>query len=151
MTNPRVCGQPERAVDTVASANTETTRRGTCLDLAVLFAGLFLGAELLPLLIVFEDHAVVAVSQTRGRRDIHAPSRRERSYFEAGTLTDHSQLVDLVETSGQLVLECTGASFAEGLSADWPEGQKRQAGFMSFDRALKSGMAQLEARATTRS
>ena len=50
---------------------------GTCLDLALFFAGLCLGNELLPLVVVLDGHALVAVSLVDGRRDAGNPRRRD--------------------------------------------------------------------------
>jgi hypothetical protein len=55
---------------------------GTCLDLATLFCGLCLGNELLPVLIVLEGHALVAVSLNHGLRKWNDDYSRE----EMGTL-----------------------------------------------------------------
>ena len=48
---------------------------GTCLDLALLFAGAALGNELLPIVVVLQDHAVVAISLEFGRRESDAYRR----------------------------------------------------------------------------
>src|SRR5213080_3724576 len=45
----------------------EAPREGTCLDLATLFCSVCFGNELLPLLIMTEDHALAAISLTHGR------------------------------------------------------------------------------------
>src|SRR5258705_3939914 len=64
----------------------------TCLDLALLFAGLCLGNELLPLVVVLNGHALVAVSLVNGSRDPDNPGRRDPDrdgpWVEEGLLKD---------------------------------------------------------------
>src|SRR5882672_9561934 len=50
-------------------------RSGTCLDLAVVYAGLLSDAELLPILVILEGHALVAVSTTHFLSNWNAAGR----------------------------------------------------------------------------
>jgi hypothetical protein len=52
--------QPIRTIDTILSE-----KRGTCLDLSLLFCAVCLAHDLAPLLIVLEGHAFVAVATGR--------------------------------------------------------------------------------------
>ena len=58
----------------------------TCLDLALLFAGAALGKELLPLVVVLDGHALVAMSLTTERR-----ARRQRCSSQSGRRLDRER------------------------------------------------------------
>jgi hypothetical protein len=118
---------------------------GTCLDLAVLFCGLCLGNELLPLLIVLENHALVAVSLTHDLQEWGALDRQERDFFRDGEpLTDADQLHELIDSDTYLALECTGFAQSESLSESKTEGVGRVNGFLPFERAVAAGREQLD-------
>lgn len=123
----------------------DTPGEGTCLDLAILFCGLCLGNELLPLLIVLENHALVAVSLTHGLQGWDAPDRRETELFRnEKPLTDIEQLRELIDSDIYLALECTGFAQSESLSESETEGAGRINGFLPFDRAVAAGREQLD-------
>jgi hypothetical protein len=118
-------------------------KEGTCLDLALLFCGVCLGYELLPLVILIEGHALAAVSlnydvRTRG------PLYQERRYFNDGLITDAEALRQLVAGSAYLAVECTGFGETQRLPESLPEGVGRNfKGLLSFDRAVAAGTEQL--------
>ena len=120
---------------------------GTCLDLALLFAGLCLGNELLPLVVVLDGHAFVAVSLVRGRRDAGAPGRRDPDqdgpWVAEGLLSSGDTLRELVARGDYLPIECTGFSRSEGVMGTGPEGRGRVGGQMTFARAIEAGHEQL--------
>lgn len=123
----------------------DTPSEGTCLDLAVLFCGICLGKELLPLLIVLENHALVAVSLTHSLQEWDAYDRQERDFFRDGEpLTDADQLRELIDSDTYLALECTGFAQSESLSESEIEGVGRINGFLPFDRAVAAGREQLD-------
>lgn len=116
-------------------------KQGTCLDLALLFCGLCLGHELLPVLVVLEGHAFVLVSLRHGLRDWDAYTREEfGSLFRKIKCADANPLRELVARGSYVAVECTGFAASGALAADTPEGAGRQEdGTLSFDRALAAG------------
>jgi hypothetical protein len=121
-------------------------REGTCLDLAALYCGLCLAYELLPILIVTEDHAFAAVSLTHGVRDWNR-YRPGRELFAAGPLTDAQALRDLIDEESFLAVECTGFAHSDRLGqkiSDRPEAQQRSGGVLTFDQAVQAGRLQLD-------
>lgn len=121
-------------------------REGTCLDLAVLYCGLCLANELLPILIVIEGHALAAVSLTHGVRDWNG-YRPGRELFAVGPLTDVQALRDLIEEESFLAVECTGFAHSDQLGqkiGDKPEAQHRAGGMLTFDQAIQAGRLQLD-------
>jgi hypothetical protein len=86
---------------------------GTCLDLAILFCGLCLGNELLPVLIVLEGHALVAVSLNHGQRKWNDDySREEWELFSHRPLEDSKELKRLIDDEAYLAIECTGFAYS---------------------------------------
>ncbi len=123
----------------------EAPREGTCLDLAVLFCGLCLGNELLPVLVVTEGHAFAAVSLTHGLRDWNALDRHERELFQAGPMTDPGPLRELVDGGAYITVECTGFAQSKVLPVGVPEAAGRtDPGVLSFERAAAAGREQLD-------
>lgn len=124
---------------------------GTCLDLALLFAGLALGKGLLPLLVVLQGHALVAVSLQRTRAQAadfgRSSPQQDGPWVEEGLLHDGATLRHLVDTGQYLLLECTGFAASTALPPGLPEGQGRDplSARMPFDAALAAGRAQLDA------
>jgi NACHT domain len=119
-------------------------RRGTCLDLAVLFAGLCLNYELLPLVIVLEGHALVAISRNFGPAQWKDLRRKERKYFKEGVLNNQEVLGSLVANGSYLPVECTGFARSRVLPSSQPEGRGRDMqGLLPFDRAKAAGEEQL--------
>ncbi len=119
----------------------------TCLDLALLLAGLCLGNELLPLVLVLDGHALVAISLVRDRRDAGLPGRldedQDGAWAAEGLLTDAPTLRRLIARGDYLLVECTGFAQGELISPDLPEGKGRTAGRLLFPRALEAGAEQL--------
>jgi hypothetical protein len=122
----------------------EPPGEGTCLDLAVLFCGLCLGNDLLPLLVVLDGHALAAVSLSQGRSEWESYGRKERASFEKGLLKDAAVLQQLAEDQVYLFVECTGFAESSSLDSRFPEGQARTNGLLSFEKAVIAGKAQLE-------
>lgn len=121
-------------------------RQGTCLDLALLVAGLCMHYELLPLIVALKGHALVAVSRNLYHRDAGGSRREELRFFEHGMLPEGQleALRELVDTGEYMALECTGFAFARNLSEQVPEGAGRFSGRMPFERALDAGREQLD-------
>jgi hypothetical protein len=119
----------------------------TCLDLALLFAGVCLGNELLPLVVVLKGHALAAVSLVIGRRDASLPGRRDSErdgpWVDDGLLRNGDTLQRLVNRGDYLPIECTGFARSEQISATLPEGKGRVSGLMTFARAVEAGYEQL--------
>ncbi|MCC0178737.1 hypothetical protein I4641_17335 [Waterburya agarophytonicola K14] len=122
---------------------------GTCLDLAVLFCGICLACDLLPLLIILEGHALAAVSMLHQRKEWKNSTDEEREkarkLFQDKPLDNHEQLQELISSGDFLPIECTGfvSSFST-LSENMPEGIGRtEQGFLSFERAIEAGKEQL--------
>jgi hypothetical protein len=61
-----------------------TQGKGTCLDLAILFCAICWYYDLLPILILIEGHALVAVSLTHSLRDWENEERRGQQLFWKG-------------------------------------------------------------------
>ena len=139
--HPSAAIQPIRTSEEIL----ESPREGTCLDLAVLFCGLCLGNELLPVLVVIEGHALAAVSLTHGLREWDALDRQERELFEYEPLTDPDRLRELIDNGTYLAIECTGFASSRCLPGTVPEGVGREAdGLLPFDRAITAGREQLD-------
>jgi hypothetical protein len=120
----------------------EESGKGTCLDLALLFAGECLGRGLLAVVIVVRGHALVAVAS---EYDLRASVKPERNAFQKGIITDLETLQRLIEDQGFVPVECTG--FVK--STKNPEGvfagiARNADGFLEFDDAVKVGRKQLE-------
>ena len=130
--------QPIRTIDTILSE-----KRGTCLDLSLLFCAVCLAHDLAPLLIVLEGHAFVAVATGRTLQQPHGEGMLA---FERGMLTSFDALRDQVPRL-YLPVECTGFAAGAGLSREYPEGRgrERRDGCMSFDRAVRAGEEYLNA------
>jgi hypothetical protein len=112
--------------------------QGTCLDLAVLFCGMCLRYELIPLLIVSGNHAWVAVSLTHWLHECKASDREGKKLFKDGLLTDKekvAELCNLVEDEeAYIAIECTGftqGSFSKSFDEAEQEGLKRLRNFSS--------------------
>lgn len=124
--------QPIRTIDTILAE-----KRGACLDLSLLFCAVCLAHDLVPLLIVLEGHAFVAVSI---ERTLQQPHGEGLLAFAQGLLTDVERLRDQVPRL-YLPVECTGFAAGAGLDREYPEGRgrERRDGCMSFDRAVRAG------------
>jgi hypothetical protein len=130
--------QPIRTIDTILSE-----KRGTCLDLSLLFCAVCLAHDLAPLLIVLEGHAFVAVATGR---TLQQPHGEGMPAFERGMLASFDALRDQVPRL-YLPVECTGFAAGASLSREYPEGRgrERRDGCMSFDRAVRVGEEYLNA------
>jgi len=121
---------------------------GTCLDLALLFCGICLGYDLLPLLIIIEGHAFAAVSLNH-KRDEWNSYGRERHLFNKQELFQGEQnlqkLRKLIDDDGYIAIECTGFARTQSFRGSQPEKVGRtEAGFLTFERAIEAGREQLE-------
>lgn len=116
--------------------------RGTCLDLAVLFAALCLDNDLLSLIVTVEGHALAGVALGRTRQN---PGRAPKALaWDRGLLDDVDVLRELAGDAVALV-ECTGLARSRSLDAAFPEGRGREAsGAMSFERACAAGGEQAD-------
>jgi len=122
-------------------------REGTCLDLAVLFCGLCLTYELLPLLIVMDGHALAAVSLNRGIRNRDDYDRPELDLFVDGPMENVDALRELIRNGSYLAVECTGFAHSESLGQQFrgvPEAEQRSGGVLTFAQAVKAGQEQLD-------
>jgi hypothetical protein len=120
-------------------------KRGTCLDLATLFAALCLDNNLIPILIVLDNHALVGISSTHYLPEWNSPERPCRLAFDQ-PVTDCALLQTLIHSEALSVVECTGFARSEVLAvphAGLPETMHRSIEGMSFERALAAGAEQL--------
>jgi hypothetical protein len=139
---------PDLAVQEIRDPLTmlDGSGNGTCLDLALLYAGAALGNELLPLVVLLKGHALVAVSTTCGQREFNAPIRKtdEGDWVAQGLLYDPNTLKRLVDEGEYFLIECTGFAASGVLLPTVPEGIGRVDGLLSFDRAVTAGREQLD-------
>ncbi len=120
--------------------------QGTCLDLALLAAGVCLHYDLLPLLILIKGHALIAVSRLQYQRDLTFQSREELRAFSTGLLPAENGAIlrSLIDNGQYAALECTGCAYTQALDTTLPEGRGRYSGRMPFERALDAGREQLD-------
>jgi len=126
---------------------------GTCLDLALLLAGVLLGYGLLPLVVVLEGHALIAVSLTTDRRKSDS-TQREQSFDEggegswwvdSGVLYEPEVLKRLIDDGVYEIIECTGFSrTVDSPFTSFPEDRGRIGGLLPWQRAISAGREQLE-------
>ncbi|ANZ39095.1 hypothetical protein BBK82_26490 [Lentzea guizhouensis] len=112
---------------------------GNCLELALLFAGLCEQAKLLPLLVLLEQHVLVAVRLDEDadlRTATGRPGPHDRELLSGGLLPPaadvHVHAAKLAEWEAQgrcVLIECTGM-------ASW-------SGRLTFDEAARTGLTQL--------
>lgn len=137
--HPDEYGQLVRSPNEVAAQH-----EGTCLDLALLFCGLCLGSEFLPVVVVLEGHALAVVSLAHGAREEDLPALA----FGEDPRLSVADLLEKVERGDCVAVECTGVARSERLRAldraEWPETVGRGAdGTMTFERAAAAGLEQL--------
>ncbi len=136
--NPDLGVQSIRQPDAIL----EESGKGTCLDLALLFAGECLGRGLLAVVIVVCGHALVAVAS---EYDLRASVKPERNAFQKGVITEPETLQRLIEDQGFVPVECTGfvksTKHPEGVFADIARNAND---FLEFDEAVRVGHKQLE-------
>jgi WD40 repeat protein len=123
-------------------------REGTCLDLALLFAGIALGNDLVPLLVVLNGHAIVAISMNDDRRTAGEMPRRNREgeWLNEGVIRKKDDLVALLDADSYVAIECTGFAFGTIFEPEAPEARGRVDGRLNFERAKHAGRQQLDAR-----
>jgi hypothetical protein len=138
--DPRAEVQHVRTPAEVAAA----PRQGTCLDLATFYAGLCLGFDLLPFLVVLEDHALVVVSTAVGRRDWDAYARADRQHFDRGLLTDADALRRLVDDGEAVAVECTGFARVADPMAMGLDSEGRTPDGLPFEAAVAAGRRRLD-------
>jgi hypothetical protein len=122
-------------------------REGTCIDLALLFCGLCLNNDLVPVMVLVKGHAFAMVSLAVNRRDATNRNLRPElaNIFRRGTTTDAKALQSLIDgDKPYLAIECTGFAVSTGMSHAMPEGSGRNNGLLSFDRAVGAGREQFE-------
>ncbi|MGA9769877.1 MAG: hypothetical protein WBV94_12605 [Blastocatellia bacterium] len=122
----------------------KTHKEGTCLDLSLLFCGICLGCELLPVLILLEDHALVAVSLKYSQYSWNRPPPigKEANIFSSliVDVEKAAEIGELISTGAYLALECTGFAQSKSLSGPTPEAIGREIdGTMTFERAVQAG------------
>ncbi|MEQ9667797.1 NACHT C-terminal alpha/beta 1 domain-containing protein [Coleofasciculus sp. G2-EDA-02] len=112
--------------------------KGTCLDLAVLFCGICLRYELIPLLVVTRNHAWVAVSLTHWLHECKASDREGKKLFNEGLLTNKENLLELCnlveDEEAYIAIECTGytkGSLSKSFDQAEQEGLNRLRDFSS--------------------
>jgi hypothetical protein len=122
----------------------------TCLDLALLFASVCLGHELVPLVVIVHGHAFVAVSLLD---DPRVPDSRQRvdrdgAWIDTGVLRDGKLFMKLVaEKTGHYVpIECTGFAKSYELLDGYPEGTQRNDGKLDFSSAVAAARTKCDAR-----
>jgi tetratricopeptide (TPR) repeat protein len=120
-------------------------RAGTCLDLATTFCGVSLWIRLLPVIVVLDGHALVALSTVHGAEEWDSFDRRQgEPDWSEGELQDAGVLRDLVDSGRYVLIECTGFAQSQALPDSVPEGRDRVDGVMSFEAACAAGRAQLD-------
>ncbi len=141
--------------------------KGTCLDLSILFCGLCLENNLLPLLVIMQGHAFVIVSsnfvlRNEGKSSWKNPDYdKERNHIhkykgmlrlkvdfkeESERNEDLYFLRERINSGDFIPVECTGFAHTETLDKTMPEGIGRIDGFLPFERAVEAGKEQFERR-----
>jgi hypothetical protein len=142
--------QPDQAVQTVRRPGEilDQPGEGTCLDLSLLFCGICIGCELIPLLVRVKGHAFVMVSLAHRLRDWRKLDRSEWKEFSGGPISD--PVKDLLKLKGWIdggryvAVECTG--FARGkVLGTGPEAANRGADdLLAYEHAISAGRAQFD-------
>jgi tetratricopeptide (TPR) repeat protein len=118
----------------------EGVQKGTCLDLALLFAGECIKRHLLPLVVSVYGHAFVAVAVNTGL------DTKPRDTFQGGIIKDLGTFRRLVENGSYIPVECTGFVKSQASSVQ-VEGVSRDGeGFLTFEDAMKVGRMQFDAK-----
>lgn len=126
-------------------------KEGTCLDLTLLFCGLCCGHGLLPIFVLLEKHALVAVSKKIKESEKKSIKRPLKQLLEKGAVINDNnnalnKLRTLVEQQDYILIECTGFAHTETISNNFPEGEGRVDGFLDFESAVEAGHKQLNRR-----
>lgn len=128
--HPAADRQPVRSPRKILEA-----RRGTCLDLTLLFCGLCLPLRLCPVVVVARDHAYALVAL---KRSVGGTLALDEEPLRNGAVTDLELLQRLVEEGRYLALECTGfAALEEAGNSRAP---------LTFEAALEAGRKNLSGR-----
>jgi len=144
---PRTTSQWQPTQEIRLAQDILAKREGTCLELALLFCGLCLGYELVPILIVLDQHALVAVSTNYTLRNHDRRRGLEDEIFKNVLVRREreKELREILTSGAYFAIECTGFAFTQTLQPPNPEGTGREpSGMMSFDRAVAAGAEQLE-------
>lgn len=112
-------------------------KKGTCLDLALLYVGACLANDLIACVVVLQGHALALVASKYDQRTPEL-EQNKRMAFDNGLITDRDQIEKLLE-AGYVPVECTG--FAQS-DVFLPE--TRVNGVMTFENATKAGFSALE-------
>lgn len=115
--------------------------RGTCLDLAVLYAGLLADHDLLPVVAVLEGHALVLFDRAHELRNLDAYRDEEMERFRYQVVTDHNLVCRLLDTGRLGSVECTGFARADPAAKGSPAPalDDRSEGYLCFEQALDVG------------
>jgi hypothetical protein len=130
----------------------ERPKEATCLDLAVLFCSICYGYKLLPVFICFKDHAIVAVCTDHDVDSEREKPRRKKAFCDPPTqiiirdVEKIKKVLDNCKHGEYIIIECTGFSKTNVLSTDSPEGENRENGLLSFEKAQEAGRRQFETR-----
>jgi hypothetical protein len=127
-----------RPPETVLGSDTRPGE-GTCLDLAVLFAGLCQHRYLLPIVAVFKDHAIALVSIV-DRHD--SPYPGAAGVFTDGVCDEAGPLRQLVDNASHLAVECTGIA----VTTTSGDPRRSPSGQLTFADACTAGRAALDER-----
>ncbi|BDA65942.1 hypothetical protein CAL7716_001080 [Calothrix sp. PCC 7716] len=121
---------------------------GTCLDLALLFCGVCLGYDLLPIIIFMNGHALAAVSLNYQRSQWENDAE-ERAIFNTLEIfqgdKNLKKLKKLIDSDAYIAIECTGFAHTQSFSGSAPEEIGRtETGYLTFERAINAGKEQLK-------
>src|SRR5262249_21385993 len=103
-------------------ATIQSECRGTCIDLALLFATTCLDSQLLPVVVIVNGHAFTGISRKRWKQNLG--QRPKDLQWEQGELKVLQTLRDLTDVEYAWI-ECTGMAASQSLSAKFPEGRGR--------------------------
>jgi hypothetical protein len=120
-------------------------RRATCLDAALVYAGLLIAYDLLPVVVVLDGHALTLVSRRYGRREWNTRAGSDR--FRDGPVTDPAVIRSLVRSGDFAAVECTGFTRVLNDPSGALHPAARADGFLTFDQALDAGFQAVTANA----
>jgi hypothetical protein len=126
-----------------------TTNQATCIDLSLLFCGLCLDYNLVPLLVLLDGHAFAAVSLEYTRTEYKLNNPKGPLLELRDRFNPNDRLFkDVREFSRNkyLPVECTGFAYWKPLDPDggFPEACRDTTGYLSFDEAVRAGDAHLQ-------
>jgi ABC-type multidrug transport system fused ATPase/permease subunit len=124
-------------------------KKGTCLDLSILFCAICWHYDLLPILILTKPcgdggagHAFVAVSLTHRGREWDKIDRQGQAIFNCKGLTNQSNDLFELEEEDYLAVECTG--FARSTTLSDEDFQRNSGGLLTFQQATELGRQKLD-------